>query len=262
MKKLPRQFYKQPTLIVAEELLGKYLVRKISKKKLVGKIVETEAYIGPEDRASHAYLPRENFKPISKKRLKSLFRGKNFNTKEFYKNFLRGGGKVTERCKTEYLIGGHIYIYLCYGMYWQLNITTAEAGKPECVLIRALEPIEEEAQNKKLASGPGKLCQWLKLDKSFDGEDLIKSKRIWLEDPVPFRQGRRYGVSRGVEIKSSTRAKLGAGLVRDLNKVSGAGKSQIVAAKRIGIDYAGPWKDKLWRFYLKDNPFTSRQQFP
>jgi len=259
MKKLPRQFYTRPTLIVAKDLLGKYLVRKISKKKLIGKIVETEAYIGPEDRASHAYLPHENFKPISKKRLESLFRGKNFNTKEFYKNFLRGGGKITERCKTEYLEGGHIYIYLCYGMYWQLNITTSLAGKPECVLIRALESIEEEARNKKLASGPGKLCQWLKLNKSFDAEDLTKSKRIWLEDPVPFRQGRRYGVSRRVKIKPSTRAKLGAGPVPHRNKVSGAGKSQIVAAKRIGIDYAGPWKNKLWRFYLKDNLFVSRQ---
>ena len=185
---------------VAKELLGKYLVRQIGKKKFIGKIVETEAYIGPKDRASHAY-----------------------------------GGKITERCKTEYLVGGHIYIYLCYGMYWQLNITTEVAGKPECVLIRALEPVLYNAKlkiknvklqnaKKRIASGPGKLCQWFKLDKSFNGEDLTKSKRIWVED-------------RGCKITLR----------------------EIVKAKRVGIDYAGIWKEKLWRFYIKDNEYISKK---
>jgi len=183
--RLKRSFFIRDTLTVAKELLGKYLVRRIK----VGKIVETEAYIGPGDRASHAY-----------------------------------GGRLTKRNKTEYLIGGHIYIYLCYGMYWQLNITTERAGKHECVLIRALEPLDEKSKSKKVASGPGKLCKWMKLDKSFDGEDLTKSKRIWLED-------------RGFKLKSS----------------------QIQAAKRIGIDYAGSWAKKPWRFYLKGNPFVSRK---
>lgn len=177
-KRLKREFYTRPTLAVAKEFLGKYLVRG----KLAGKIVETEAYIGPKDKASHAY-----------------------------------GGRVTLRNKTEYLEGGHIYIYLCYGMYWQLNITTAGKGQPECVLIRAIEHPE--------ATGPGKLCRWMKLDKSFDGEDLCKSKRIWLED-------------RGEVIK----------------------KSQIVAAERIGIDYAEEWSKIPWRFYIKDNLFVSRKQ--
>lgn len=180
-KRLKRPFFIRPTLTVSKELLGKFLVRRIGRKKLVGKIVETEAYIGPEDRASHAFL-----------------------------------GKITPRNKTEYLEGGHIYIYLCYGMYWQMNITTARKGKPECVLIRALESPE--------ATGPGKLCKWLQLDKSFAGEDLCKPKRIWLEN-------------RGVKIK----------------------KSQIVAAPRIGIDYAGQWAKKPWRFYIKNNPFVSRK---
>ncbi len=179
--RLKKSFFIRPTLTVAKELLGKYLVRKIGKKKLVGKIVETEAYIGPKDRASHAFK-----------------------------------GKITPRNKTEYLEGGHIYIYLVYGMYWQLNITTSKTGKPECVLIRALESPE--------ATGPGKLCRWMKLNKSFDAEDLTKSKRIWLED-------------RGERTK----------------------KSQIVATKRVGIDYAGEWAKKPWRFYIKDNPYTSRK---
>lgn len=187
--RLSRSFFIKPTLKVAKELLGKYLVRKIGQRKLVGKIVETEAYIGPRDKASHAF-----------------------------------GGKVTKRSKTEYLIGGHVYIYLCYGMYWQLNITTEKAGKPECVLIRALEPINKKERLKRVASGPGKLCRWLKLNKSFNEEDLVKSKRIWLED-------------RGVKIK----------------------KSDIVATERVGIDYAGSWAKKPWRFYLRGNLFVSRK---
>ena len=188
--RLLRKFYKRPTLNIAKDLLGKYLIRKIGNKKLVGKIVETEAYIGPKDKAAHSF-----------------------------------GGKITKRTKTEYLIGGHIYIYLVYGMYWQLNIVTQTAEKPECVLIRALEPVfQDKILNTKLANGPGKLCQWLKLNKSFDGEDLTKSKRIWLE--------------KGEKIK----------------------KSQIICAKRIGIDYAGPyWSKKHWRFYIKDNLFVSKK---
>jgi len=196
-KRIPRKFYSHKTLIVAKDLLGKYLVRKIGEKKLIGKIIETEAYIGPKDKASHAF-----------------------------------GGKITPRNKTEYLEGGHIYIYLVYGMYWQMNITTEKIGKPECVLIRALEPVKEIAKKdpsgslrqKKETNGPGKLCRWMKLDKSFDGEDLTKSKRIWLE-------------GRGEKTK----------------------KSQIIATKRIGIDYAGVWIKKPWRFYFKDNPFVSKR---
>jgi DNA-3-methyladenine glycosylase len=216
-KRLSRNFYTQNTLKLAKEFLGKFIVRKIGKKKRVGMIVETEAYVGPQDRASHAF-----------------------------------GGKKTPRNRAEYLIGGHIYIYLVYGMYWQFNIATGKAGAPECVLIRALEPILDSSQisnfkfpisnfqsknDKKfvktygkfvkirdLANGPGKLCRWLRFNKSFYGEDLTKSKRIWLED-------------RGVKIK----------------------KREIIASPRVGIDYAGPvWSKKPWRFYIKNNPFISR----
>lgn len=187
-KRLGRRFYKQPTLKVAQELLGKYVVRKIGRKKLTGQIVETEAYLGPQDRASHAY-----------------------------------GGKITPRNKAEYLVGGHIYIYLIYGMYWQLNVTTSEEGKPECVLIRALRVTGED---EKIAGGPGKVCRYLKLDKSFYGEDLTKSKRIWVED-------------RGKVVKPS----------------------QIKRTPRIGIDYAGPyWSKKKWRFLLVPEKPKKRKQ--
>lgn len=178
-KKLTRSFYTQPTLEVAKKLLGKYIVRKIDKKKLSGKIIETEAYIGPKDKASHAYK-----------------------------------GKKTLRNRAEYLIGGHVYIYLVYGMYWQFNISTDKEESPECVLIRALDSNLGER-----ASGPGKLCRYLKLDKSFYGEDLTLSKKLWIED-------------RGVKIQSS----------------------QIKATKRIGIDYAGVyWANRKWRFLLRDD---------
>jgi len=192
-KRISREFYMKPTLTMAKDLLGKYLVRKIGNKELAGKIVETEAYIGPKDKAAHTY-----------------------------------GGRITERNKTVYLEGGHAYIYLCYGINWMLNLTSRKEGVPECILIRALEPVLESYKNprqfKSLTNGPGKLCRWLKLDKSFDKEDLVKSKKFWLED-------RKEGVK----------------------------KTQIVTAKRIGIDYAGAWAKKPWRFYISENLFVSRK---
>jgi len=190
VKRLKRNFFTQITLKVAKEMLGKYIVHKIGKKKIIGKIVETEAYIGPRDKASHAYL-----------------------------------GKKTSRNKAEYLIGGHIYIYLVYGMYWQLNISTGEERRPECVLIRATEPISRD-KNKipKIANGPGKLCRFLKISEKHYGLDVCKSDKIWLED-------------RGEKIKLSA----------------------IIATPRIGIDYAGPYWSKIkWRFYIKNNKFISR----
>ncbi|MFN3995987.1 MAG: DNA-3-methyladenine glycosylase, partial [bacterium] len=127
--------------------------------------------------------------------------------------------KVTKRNLAEYLRGGHIYIYLVYGNYYQLNITTYKEGYPECVLIRSLEPI----LNLKNPKGPGKLCEELKLDSSFWGEDLITSKRIWLEN--------------GENIK----------------------RKDIISTTRIGIDYAEECKFLKWRFYIKNNPWVSKK---
>ncbi len=213
-KKLKRNFFTQPTLKVAKDLLGKYIIHKVGGKKIIGKIVETEVYIGQQDKASHAYLPLHLRKSGCE-------------------------GKKTKRNEAEYLIGGHIYIYLVYGMYWQLNISTYKEGKPECVLIRAVEPItslkiknqkskckitiQNSKQMEKIANGPGKLCQFLKIDGEHYGLDVCRSKEIYLED-------------RGEKIKSA----------------------QIKAASRIGIDYAGPYWSKIkWRFYIKDNKFVS-----
>ncbi len=208
MKRLKRNFFLEPTLNVAQNLLGKYLIHKIGKDKIIGKIVETEAYIGPSDKASHSYLPK--------------------NKRSALNNVI---GKMTKRNMAEYLIGGHIYIYLVYGMYWQLNFSTNTKGKPECVLIRALEPIilpkPDLSKIKNLSNGPGKLCQYMKLDGSHYGIDVCKSKKVWLE--------------------SSKNSKL-----QD---------NQIISSARIGIDYAGKyWARRKWRFYIKDNPFVSSQR--
>jgi len=197
-KRLTRDFYTRSTLKVAKQLLGKYLVHNIKGGKLIGEIVETEAYIGPKDKAAHSF-----------------------------------GGRKTKRNIAEYLTGGYIYIYLVYGMYWQLNISTNKEGRPECVLIRALKPIlfgtsqvpnvgTSQVPNVSNANGPGKLCRWMGFDKSHYGIDMVTSNKVWLED--------------GEEIESS----------------------QVVASKRIGIDYAQEWAEKPWRFYIKNNPFVSK----
>lgn len=189
IKKLDKKFYLNKTLKVAKELLGKYLVRKLEDGTILkGKIIETEAYIGPKDKASHAYL-----------------------------------NKKTKRNWIEFEEGGYVYIYLVYGMYYQFNIVTYLKNKPECVLIRSVIPYLFKKNkliplDKKLTNGPGKLCNFFKLDKSFYGEDLTKSKRLYLED---------------------------------LNeKIK---ENQILKGPRINIDYAGDyWKNIPWRFYLKE----------
>ncbi len=189
IKKLNKKFYLNKTLKVAKELLGKYLVRKLEDGTILkGKIIETEAYIGPKDKASHAYL-----------------------------------NKKTKRNWIEFEEGGYVYIYLVYGMYYQFNIVTYLKNKPECVLIRSVIPYLFKKNkliplDKKLTNGPGKLCIFFKLDKSFYGEDLTKSKRLYLED---------------------------------LNeKIK---ENQILKGPRINIDYAGDyWKNIPWRFYLKE----------
>ena len=203
--RLTRTFFTQPSLTVAQALLGKVIVRRAGKKLIAGKIVETEAYPGPHDRASHAF-----------------------------------GGRRTKRTEIEWKEGGYVYIYLVYGMYWQFNITTGKAGYPECVLIRALEPIgayhnanlriNANAANVKTANGPGKLCNYLRLDKSFYGEDVAKSKWLWLDAPPMAGRGPRKE------------------------------KIQIARGPRINIDYAGKhYASRRWRFWIKNNPHVSKR---
>lgn len=150
--------YLRPTLTVAEDLLGKYLVRKLNNDLLVGRISETEAYIAAGDKACHAY------------------------------NYKR-----TPRTETMFSIGGTAYIYLIYGMYSCLNLVTEPEGEPCAVLIRGIEPrlgIDRIAENrfgrqydfltpyqrKNFLNGPGKVCQGLSLTKKQNGLSLLSDE--------------------------------------------------------------------------------------
>ena len=150
--KLGRSFYARKTDLVAKELLGCFLVRKNKSKKMIGKIVETEAYFGQNDPASHA---------------------------------CRG---ITPRNKIMFGPAGFAYIYLIYGNYYCLNFVTENNKKAGAVLIRALEPVEgidemfknRQRRNKnvkkteELCSGPGKLTQALNITKKQNGTDLTE----------------------------------------------------------------------------------------
>ena len=146
--KLPREFYQRPdVLTVAKDLLGKLLVVPGPKgERVSGKIVEVEAYRGPEDRASHAY-----------------------------------GGRRTKRTETMYGNGGVAYVYFVYGMYYQFNVVSNVADIPHAILVRALEPVEgieimrerrHTHPDHNLTSGPGKLCIAMGIDRALDGADL------------------------------------------------------------------------------------------
>jgi DNA-3-methyladenine glycosylase len=117
----------------------------------------------------------------------------------------------TPRTEIMYSEGGKVYVYLIYGMYWMLNIVTGEATHPQAVLIRGIDNI----------IGSGKVGREMKMDKSFYGEDLLYSKRIWILDAPD--------------------------------------ESEFETAPRVGIDYAGDeWRDKPWRFILKPNNIKAK----
>lgn len=155
MEKLERCFYERETLEVSKDLLGKYIVHNVADGRTMGKIVEVEAYIGPEDPACHAYK-----------------------------------GKCTNRTKVMFGQGGHAYVYLIYGVYYCMNIVTSQESYPEAVLIRAIEPIDGLERMKKrrgtdkllnLCSGPGKLCAAMGISKIQNGIDLCGETLYLLE---------------------------------------------------------------------------------
>jgi DNA-3-methyladenine glycosylase len=157
-KKLARGFYtRADTLSVARELLGKRLVvpSVTDGQRVSGLIVETEAYMGPEDKGAHSYNNRR-----------------------------------TGRTEIMFSAGGVAYVYFIYGMYYQFNVVTNRSDVPHAVLIRAAEPEEglelmrERRPGRKdteLASGPGKLTVAFGIDRGYNGEDL-RGERIWIED--------------------------------------------------------------------------------
>ncbi|PIO47965.1 MAG: 3-methyladenine DNA glycosylase [[Chlorobium] sp. 445] len=176
-QKLPPEFYAEPTLEVAQALLGKYLVRRIGKHVMVGKIVETEGYIASIDAACHAY---------------------------------RG---ITERNRVMFGAAGHAYVYFAYGNHFMLNVVTEPEGEAAAVLIRALEPIEgikmmqkfrpiEDITN--LLSGPGKLTQALNITRAQNGISFQSQELFIAEgETVPASQigvSARVGITQAREL--------------------------------------------------------------
>lgn len=209
--RLSRSFFNRDTNVVARELLGKKIVRILdNEEKIEAIITETEAYHGFYDKASHA------------------------------------SRKKTERNKIMFDKAGLTYVYLIYGMHHCLNFTTMPEGFPAAVLIRAVAQINSKSevlnskqiQNHKLQiknkpkdpndlknpnnftpiNGPGRVCKTLQIDKSFYGEDLSKSKRIWVENTG----------ERGCKSK----------------------KYDIIASKRVGVDYAEESAELLWNYKI------------
>lgn len=171
-KKIPIDFYRRDDVVqIASDLIGKDLYTCIGGKICAGTIVETEAYRGPEDRASHAFNNRR-----------------------------------TPSNEMMYSAGGKVYIYICYGIHDMLNIVTGTEGSSHAILIRAIEPhtgIEymRERRNlfnndRRLCQGPGSLAKAMGLNKSHNGADIL-SDMIWIED-----SGKSYSAD---EINSSAR---------------------------------------------------------
>jgi DNA-3-methyladenine glycosylase len=156
--RLPLAFFRRPDVVaISRELLGKWVFTRLPGDPVTGgRIVETEAYAGPEDRASHAY-----------------------------------GNRRTARTEAMYRAGGVAYVYFCYGMHHMLNVVTHSAGVPHAILIRAIEPMRgvetmvrrcgRTRLDRTLTSGPGRVARALGLDRRHNGLSL-RGRVIWIED--------------------------------------------------------------------------------
>ena len=136
MQTLPRSFYDRDTQLVARELLGTWLVHQTGGGRRIGRIVETEAYLGEQDLAAHS------------------------------------SKGLTSRTKTMFGPPGHAYVYLIYGVYHCMNVVTEAEGHASAVLLRAVEPVENLAGR---TCGPGLLCRAMQIDRSLNGHDLLSA---------------------------------------------------------------------------------------
>ena len=191
LKPLGRAFYARPVVEVARACVGCLLVCR-ENGVVVGRIVESEAYRGPDDRAAHSYA-----------------------------------GRRTARTEVMFGRAGHAYVFSLYGQHRHLNLVTGSVGQPEAVLIRAVEPIwgleimserrNVSADEKVLTNGPGKLCQAFGIDKGHNGRDLTCG---------------------GLFLCAGT-------------------AGPIARSPRVGVDYAGPWALRPWRFFERGNRYVS-----
>lgn len=184
MKKLNKNFYKRDALVVAKELLGKYLIREINGHTLISMITETEAYKS-NDKACHAY---------------------NYN--------------LTPRTSTIFKEGGIAYVYFTYGMYHCFNVVTDKEGEPSAVLIRGIEPISDieymsvlrykkpyseltKYQTKNFSNGPGKLCMAYSIDRALNGENLMGDTLYITQGQKVqnFKTSKRIGIDYAEEAK-------------------------------------------------------------
>ncbi len=181
-KKLRRPFFRRPAAEVAPALIGKILVRHRHGKEFQARVVETEAYLGPHDLASHASKGRTR--------------------------------------RTEVLFGpaGRAYVYLIYGLHEMLNVVAGGLGEAQAVLIRAAEPLDGWKAD---LSGPGRLARAFQITRSEYGLDLTGGQLYFLDDPT-------Y-------------------------------RARVVAAKRVGIDYAGEWKNAPLRFLDADHSASMKR---
>jgi DNA-3-methyladenine glycosylase len=203
--RLTRDDLALPPQRLARALLGARVVRVTDDgERLAAAIVETEAYLGAEDRAAHSF---------------NLHR--------------------SPRNESMYGPPGTLYVYFTYGMHHCMNVVCGVEGRPVAVLLRAAEPLEgidamranrlasprapRSLRDTRLCAGPARLCQALAVDRALDGEDLTKSRRVWLEPaPAPPARG------------------------------------DVARSPRIGVGYAGEWAGKPLRWFLAHSPHVSR----
>ncbi len=184
LREAPRAFFRRDTSRVARDLVGAWIARRWRGRWYGARLVETEAYLGPTDRAAHSW-----------------------------------GGRRTARIEPMYADGGHLYVFLVYGMHHCANVVTRREGVAEAVLLRAAEG--PDGAPPRLLAGPGKLCAGLGITVRDSGRDLLGGAVRIL---VPARRPRR----------------------------------RLAASARIGIDYAGAAKHWPLRFYDKDSDAVSR----
>jgi DNA-3-methyladenine glycosylase len=181
LTKLPRSFFEQPGIEVARGLVGTIMVRRIGDELRRARIVETEAYLGPGDLASHSSKGRT--------------------------------------ARTEVMFGpaGHAYVYFIYGMHQMFNVVAGVTGEAHAVLVRAAQPLDDWIID---LTGPGRLARGFGITRADNGLDLTDDDIFFLSDP--------------------------------------AHRPRIVRSKRIGIDYARHWKERLLRFVDVRNPVAGK----